>query len=99
MIRKYCDRCLNEIEENVCEMMSLSNNGRTDYFDLCKKCHMDMWEFFLKKKAEYMAEPEADEQPCPPPPKTAGEYISELIEKGRKIGEKEKANQGTTNKR
>ncbi len=67
MLRKYCDRCLAEIGV-VSETMSISNNNMTEYFDLCKKCHEEMWGFFLKKKEEYMSEPDVEHQPCPPPP-------------------------------
>ena len=52
MLKKYCDRCLKEIDEIKSEMTSISNGNNTVYYDLCERCHAEMWECLLKKKAE-----------------------------------------------
>ena len=73
-ITVICDRCLKECEEG--KSISLINVLTEDYDagdyrrDLCLDCYDEFNRVFMtEKKAAMMAEPEPDDQPCPPMPK------------------------------
>ena len=69
----FCDRCLRKIEDSekyFSQMLVSDDVDDVGRFDMCENCYNDFKNRFMTEiKGKYMAEPDPDDQPCPPMPK------------------------------